>query len=156
MIDTSRIPQELHGRPQWVAWRLVHRDGKATKVPQRPDGRGAASSTDPATWGTLPQALEAAQRYAFSGVGFVFTPDDPYVGIDLDNCRDPETGGLAEWAAEIVDMFPGAYAEASPSGTGVHIITRGRAPHNGKRPYQGGAVEMYDRARFFTVSGVAL
>ncbi len=156
MIDTSRIPEELQGLPQWVGWRLAHRDGKPTKIPMRPDGKGKASTTDPATWGTIDQALAAAQRHNFAGIGFVFTAEDPYTGIDLDKCRDPETGELADWATEIVRMFPDAYLEASPSGTGVHIITRGVAPHNGKVSYKDGAVEIYDRARYFTVSGVAL
>ncbi len=156
MIDTSRIPEELQGLPQWVGWRLAHRDGKPTKVPMRPDGTGPASAIDPATWGTIDQALDATRRYNYSGIGIVFTPEDPYTGIDLDKCRDPQTGELADWAAEIVRQFPDAYVEASPSGTGVHIITCGVAPHNGKQPYQGGAVEMYDRARYFTVSGVEL
>lgn len=157
MIDTSRIPKELQELPQWVGWRREHRDGEPTKVPQRPDGKGKASTTDRTTWGTIDQALAAARRHNFAGVGFVFTPDDPYIGIDLDKCRDPETGELAEWAAEIVGTFPGAYVEASPSGTGVHIITRGRVPGTDhKAAYQGGAVEMYDRARYFTVSGVEL
>lgn len=157
MIDTSRIPDELQELPQWVGWRLAHRDGKPTKVPQRPDGKGKASPTDPATWGTIDQALEAVRLYNFAGVGFVFTPDDPYLGIDLDKCRDPETGALADWAAEIIDLFPGAYVEASPSGTGIHIITRGRMPGDNHKAFiEGGAVEMYDSGRYFTVSGVAL
>jgi primase-polymerase (primpol)-like protein len=122
----------------------------------RPDGKGKASVTDAEAWGTIQQALAAARRHNYAGVGFVFTADDPYIGIDLDNCRDPQTGELKPWAADIVRQFPDAYVEASPSGTGIHIITRGVAPHNGKAAYHDGAVEMYDRARYFTVSGVAL
>ncbi len=153
MIDTSNVPAELQALPQWVGWRLAHRDGKPTKVPMRPDGAGPASAIDPATWGTIDQALDAARRYKYSGVGFVFTAEDPYTGIDLDKCRDPQTGELADWAAEIVRQFPDAYVEASPSETGIHIITRGVAPHNGKTPYEGGAVELYDRSRYFTITG---
>jgi primase-polymerase (primpol)-like protein len=26
-----------------------------------------------------------------AGVGFEFSPADPYAGIDLDKCRDPQT-----------------------------------------------------------------
>jgi len=59
----------------------------------------------------------------------------------------------ARRAREILDLFPGAYVEVSPSGTGIHIFTRGVAPHNGKRSYHDGAVEVYDRERFFTVTG---
>ncbi len=157
MIDTSRIPEELQGLPQWVGWQLVHRDGKPTKVPMRPDGTGKASAIDPATWGTIQQALAAARRYKYSGVGFVFTAEDPYIGIDLDKCRRPETGEIADWAIDILNLLADAYAEASPSGTGIHIITQGRVPGGRyKAPYRSGVVEMYDRARYFTVTGVAL
>ena len=37
--------------------------------------------------------------------GFVFTASDPYAGIDLDDCRDPETGEIASWAQQIVDAL---------------------------------------------------
>lgn len=53
-------------------------------------------------------------------VGFVFTRDDPFVGIDLDHCRDPETGKIKPWALEIVAKL-NSYSEVSPSGTGLHI-----------------------------------
>ncbi len=148
--QASRLhtPEELRALPQWVCHRA--------KVPHKAVGWGLASSTDPATWATYEQATEACRRHKHDGIGFVFSADDPYTGVDLDKCRDPETGELAPWAAEIVAMFPGAYAEASPSGTGVHIICRGIAPHNGSQLYCGGKVEMYDRERYFTVTGVPL
>jgi primase-polymerase (primpol)-like protein len=157
MIDTTRIPEELQELPQWVGWRLDHHKDRPTKVPMRPDGKGKASVTDPKAWGSIIAAIAAVRRHNYSGIGFVFTADDPYLGIDLDKCRNPETGDLAPWAAEIIDMFPGAYVEASPSGTGVHIITCGRMPgDNHKAAIEGGKVEMYDRERYFTVSGVGL
>jgi hypothetical protein len=43
-----------------------------------------------------------------------------------------------------------SYTEASPSGTGIHIIIRGALPP-GRRLQ--GLVEMYDTARFFTMTG---
>ncbi len=149
-------PEELRERPQWVCWRYQERGGKRTKIPHKAVGWGLASSTDPATWATYEQATEARRRHRHDGIGFVFSPDDPFTGVDLDNCRNPDTGELAPWAAEILALLPGAYVEASPSGTGVHIITRGTAPHNGAQAYCGGKVEMYDRERYFTVTGVAL
>ncbi len=147
-LHPERIPSELQALPQWVCRR--------GKIPYQPRGWALASSTDRTTWGTFSEALVAMERHHHDGIGFVFTPEDPYCGVDLDNCRDPQTGALAPWAAEIIDLFPGAYLEASPSGTGVHIIVRGKAPHNGKTAYQGGAVEMYDQGRYFTITGVAL
>ena len=67
------------------------------------------------------------------------TRDDPYVGIDLDDCRNPETGEIAAWAQEIIDRFD-SYTEVSPTGTGVRILIRtatGLLPGDERRSAQG-------------------
>ena len=133
----ANIPEELRQRPQWVVWKLEQRDGKPTKVPYIAGGVGRADTTDLMTWRSFEEAVTALETGRYSGVGFVFSTGDPYAGIDLDGCRNPETGELEDWAAEIVASF-GGYAEASQSGTGVHMIVRGKAP-NTKR----GKVEAY-------------
>ena len=141
------IPPELKDVPHWVTWRLKRRGDRDTKIPYSPAGK-PASSTDPATWTTFDATWSALERdTTFSGVGFVFTAEDPYVGIDLDHAV--QDGELQPWAADIVRRID-SYAEYSPSGTGVHIICRGTLPEHGRRR---GSVEMYDRARFFTVTG---
>ncbi len=146
----ENIPEELRRRRQWVVWKLETRDDKPTKVPYIAGGVGKASSTELLTWRTFDEAVQALGTGRYAGVGFVFCSGDPFTGIDLDDCRDPETGELEEWAAELVASL-GGYAEASPSGTGVHIIVRGKSP-NKKR----GRVEAYSSERFFTVTGLAL
>ena len=138
----ENIPEELRQRPQWV----VHKE----KVPYIAGGVGRASSTDSLTWRTFEEAVQALRTGRYDGIGFVFSSGDPFAGVDLDKCRDPETGELEEWAEKIVAAF-GGYAEASPSGTGVHIIVRGKAP-NKKR----GRIEAYSSERFFTVTGEKL
>jgi len=77
---------------------------------------------------------------------------DGLVGIDLDHCRDPETGAIEEWAQTIIDRLR-CYAEGSPSGTGVHILCRGELPPGRRRK---GHVEMYSEGRFFTITGLRL
>jgi putative DNA primase/helicase len=84
-----------------------------------------------------------------AGVGFVFTKDDPYAGIDLDHCRNPETGEIAPWAQAIVDYLS-SYTEVSPSGTGVKIFVRGALPAGAHKS----AIEAYDSGRYFTVTGL--
>ncbi len=154
-LHPERIPAEMQALPQWVCWRYETRDGKTTKVPYRVKGWGRASSTDPSTWGSLSEALEAMNRHNHDGVGFMFTGD--WVGADFDKCRDPETTIISQWAIELLVHFAhGAYIEVSPSGTGLHIIGKGRVPGDRhKTNYQGGAVELYDAdsPRFFTVTG---
>jgi primase-polymerase (primpol)-like protein len=108
-----------------------------------------ASTADSETWGSFERALQHATKPTVDGIGFVFTDADPYVGIDLDDCRDPETGGLSDEAVEIV-MRLQSYTEVSPSGTGLHVIARGTLPDG---PRRRGSVEMYDERRFFTMTG---
>ena len=157
LFDEIRLPRELRALPQWVVYRLEQRDGKQTKVPYRSDGLGAAKSNDAATWSTFPDARDACHRDStLGGIGFVFSPDDPYVGIDLDHCV--EDGVVAPWALEIVrDLW--SYTEWSRSGDGLHIIVRGSLPGAGnKRGVKGvgradAAIEMYDHGRFFVMTG---
>jgi putative DNA primase/helicase len=149
-VRPEGIPEELKARPQWVDWRLEERNGDVTKVPYTPRTGRRASSTDLLTWGMFADALAALQNGDYDGIGFVFSSGDPYCGIDLDGCRNPETGELAKWAKEIVDDLDG-YAEVSPSGRGVHVIVRGKMP-SGRR----GAIEVYSSERYFTMTGRAL
>jgi putative DNA primase/helicase len=152
---TRNIPNALTERPQWVCWRLEERDGKPTKVPYTPGTERRASSTDLMTWRPFSEALRAyeAQEPPYDGIGFVFSSADPFVGIDLDKCRDPEDGEITMWAQEILDRVDAGYIEASPSGTGIHIIVRGAVRDGGIRK---GKVEMYSRGRFFTITGEIL
>ena len=155
--DVAVIPACLRDRPQWVAWRYIERDGKQTKAPVNALTGGLADSTDPSTWTTFSQAWDACQqRPGLAGVGFVFTPDDPYCGIDLDDCIDPETGQIKTWAAEFIVQLA-SYTEISPSGTGVKVFLKANKPGSRcRKAYEDGEVEIYDRDRFFTVTGQRL
>jgi putative DNA primase/helicase len=149
----ENIPEALRRRPQWVTWKLEERGGKATKVPYIAGGVGRASSTDLMTWRTFEEAVEDVRKGRRDGVGFVFCSADPFVGVDLDDCRDPKTGDIAEWAQKIINSFKDVILlEASPSGRGVHIITRGTC----KDGINTKSVEVYGQDRFFTVTGEAI
>ena len=91
----------------------------------------------------------------YSGLGFVFASDDPLCGIDLDDCLDAE-GNLKPWAAGIVERFSDTYMEISPSSRGLKIWTRAALPANLAGVRVGdGAIELYDHARYFAVTGRA-
>ncbi len=151
--DFDAVPKALQARRQWVLWRLVHRPGakKPTKVPYRPGGQHA-SSTDPVTWSSFEDVRAAYRRGGFDGIGYVFSPEDAFTGIDLDGCRDPVSGDVEPWARVIIDRFA-TYCEISPSGTGVHLIVEGWLPPGGRRR---GGIECYDRARYFTITAQGL
>jgi primase-polymerase (primpol)-like protein len=147
----AEFPAALQQRKQWVLWRLVPREGngKDTKVPYQPSGK-SADSTNPSTWSDFPTVQAAFIRdTSFSGIGFVFADDDPFIGIDLDKCRDPATGDVEPWAAAVLPRFS-TYAELSPSGSGFHIIGQGKLPKKGRRK---DLIEMYESGRYFTVTG---
>ena len=151
---TENIPEELHDRPQWVCWRYEERGGKKkTKVPYKPGTDKKASTTDLMTWRTFDEALAAyvAGEPPYDGIGFCFSSADPFAGIDLDGCRDPESSEISPWADKIIADASEGYVEVSPSGTGVHIIVEGRVRDGGIRR---GPIEMYSRDRFFTITGV--
>lgn len=146
----ENIPKELMARPQWVNWRFKERGDKLTKVPYKPGTERKASSTDLLTWGTFDEAFASVEEGHHDGLGFVFSSGDPYCGVDLDGCRNSETGELAAWAEKIIDTLDG-YAEVSPSGRGVHVITCGKTPNKRR-----GQIEIYSLERFFTMTGRVL
>ena len=147
----ENFPPDMLALRRYVVWRYEERVGKSAKIPHVGDGSGAkASSTDPATWRGFEAAARAFLIGGYDGVGFVFSPGDPYAGVDLDYCRDPENAALETWASELIATLEG-YAEVSPSGTGVHVIVRGVAPNR-----QNGKVEAYSSGRYFTVTGRAI
>ena len=128
---------------------MKERDGKATKVPITPGTGAFASSTDSETWCDFESVLEYVDIGGADGVGFVFTEDDEVVGVDLDDCRDPETGDVDDAARDIIERLD-SYTEMSPSGMGFHVLVEGELPEGRNRR---GWVELYETARFFTVSG---
>lgn len=168
-MSFNNIPAELKELRQWVVWRLEKRDAaKPTKVPYAPRPGGMkASVSDSAkynivardTWGTFAEACAApltcsepvdpsapVEATGFSGIGFVFTKDDPYCGIDLD-----DTHGDEEAYARQVKVFRefDSYAELSPSGAGLHIFIKAKLECGRRRA----DIELYPHERFFTMTG---
>ncbi len=141
------IPAELRDRPRWLCHRRELVNDRLTRVPYRADGRGKASSTDPATWCDYASACRAV--HTFDGVGFVVVGDG-IVGGDLDKCRHPETGAIHPSALEIIQRVH-TYSESSPSGCGLRFF--GWADLPADHPCRTGKIEVYSRARYFTVTG---
>jgi len=121
----------LAPRPLWVAWQTEDRpDGKPTKVPYATSGPAErkAKADAPATWGSRPaaekRAMALAKPYGIGGVGIELASlgdGRSLAGIDLDTCRDPETGAMESWAEDVAATFD-CYAETSPSGTGAKLF----------------------------------
>jgi putative DNA primase/helicase len=139
IVDNQRNIRNLR---QWLCWRIEERDGKPTKVPYSPLTGEKASTTNPENWASYSEAVEAYREHGYDGIGVVFSEDDPFCGVDLDGCLNPETGEIEGWAQEIIEDLD-SYTEVSPSGRGVHVLIRGELPPGRNRK---GRIEMYDRA----------
>jgi hypothetical protein len=145
----AAIPEELKRLRQWMAWRKgeTKANGRFDKPPVSLRGSFDGSTNNPSDWGTFEEALAFAEQHDLPGVEFVFTPDDPYCGVDLDNCRNPESEGIAGWAWEIIRELD-SYTEVSPSGTGVKVFVRGSVPRSINTEH----IEIYDSKQPFTVT----
>ncbi|MGU3417748.1 VapE domain-containing protein [Methylobacterium sp. D54C] len=144
---------------RWLVWRweLHWKTGKRTKVPYQAAAPSQyAKSNSPKTWGTFEDALAAYEAGRAHGIGYALAGSE--LGMsDLDNCRNPHTGEIQEWAQSLV-AEAASYTEITPSGTGLRIIGLATGPkvhRNQAIPdSDGGRVETYRGCeRYVTISG---
>jgi putative DNA primase/helicase len=161
-FNPENIPSEMRTRRQWIVWQAKEEakaDGEVriNKIPKKVDG-GAAATDDPSTWTTFDAAVAAWKKHPrkFAGVGYVFSANDPFTGIDLDGCLT--SGGVVEdWAHVWLNKMPGAAVEVSPSGGGMHAIVRAKLPGDGINATESHkGVELYDRLRYFCITGLSV
>ena len=150
--------------PQWILVRIVPRtDGKTDKFPLdhrtlQMFPKGSGWQQDPATWTTYETArFLAAQCGPGYGIGFLFTPNDKYFFLDIDDCLVRDTNGTATgWsqsALTVINHFSGALVEVSQSGEGLHIFGsyRGLPPEHSCKNKELN-VDLYTEGRFALVT----
>lgn len=160
----SQIPQEIKNLRRWICYNIEKDNltGEEKKTPRNAITGGYAKSNDSLTWTTFRVAMLGCIKYGFVGLGFMLGEDTNthvrYFGIDLDNHEDKVTGEkpmnedeFFNFTNEFIEGLQ-SYTEYSHSGEGVHIICKGELP-TGARRRNGVAVEMYDKGRFFTMTG---
>jgi len=150
-IHEDNIPSDLKKEPNWIVWNLVGKTEsfKGTKIPyQSKNPYLKASTTDPKTWSSFGDAVSMANLHKLSGVGYVFTEEQNIVAIDIDSCiinNEPD-----ENAQKLLSLFKGkTYIEKSFSGTGYHILCKGKVPENRKIK----TIEVYTQGRYFALTG---
>lgn len=147
------IPEELKLLKNWVCWK-AEPDPKAhsglKKIPINPHTGGQAMSNNPDTWSDFETAVRVSADFA--GIGFVFDGSG-YFGVDLDDMPD----ALEQFKGGMYDNVIGefvyglkSYTELSYSGSGIHIICKGRLPEGARRR---SGIEMYEKSRFFVMTG---
>lgn len=139
----EKIPRELRQLDQWVGAL------KSTKIPVRIDNAKCASTANKETWGKCEDGIKQIFNRKLDYLGFVFTKDDPYIGIDLD--KGIEKGLLSPIALEIISKCK-SYTETSRSGRGFHIFLKGKLPISGRNNEKEG-IEIYDSGRYFITTG---
>ncbi len=157
-----RMPSQLTPIVELKRW-VCHRD----KVPKNPVTGSNAMANEADTWGTYEEALSGLRLFNFTGIGFQFglplnatdaLCTERVTGIDLDHVIR-EDGTLEPFASEIIALM-NSYTEISPSGTGIHILCKGKMPNIGRKKYiyivpnpTKFIIELYNHSHYFTVTG---
>lgn len=144
----STIPEEIRTLPRWFVWKAELVGDKWTKVPYQAKSGHHAKVNDPKTWCDYKSAYGAYFNSAgkYDGVGFAFNGDG-IIGLDLDHVLvgskiiNPDV-------RRAVDLL-NTYCELSPSGTGLHLMCKGKLPEGGrkKEPFH------FFEKGYFTITG---
>lgn len=146
-INFDAIPVELRQLNQWVLWRYEDTGAKKpTKVPYSPKTGYMADVNKSESWGSFQETFNVFNSGTYSGIGFVFTANDPYFVIDLDDTNGDRVA--FERQLKIYQEFD-TYSEFSPSGKGIHLIGRGKVISGRRRSF----IEIYSSQRYITFTG---
>lgn len=149
ILSPENIPAQLKNINQWCVW-------KGDKIPRHIKGY-PLKSTEPESWLTFDECKNEYITGSWDGIGFCLTGSS-VLGIDLDDCFS--ASGLKTWALKFVSMLPETYMEVSPSGRGLHIFLLGKKNFSeckkqvlNNAGQKIGDIEIYDKARYLTVTG---
>jgi putative DNA primase/helicase len=148
----------LVAQKRWLAWRFEYtKGGKWTKPPRNPFSGLSLNVGNADSLLSFEEVKAAYEAGGWDGVGYSL--DDDTAALDLDKCRNPETGQLDEWMTATAEVAK-SYTELTPSGTGARIIGFGTGPVLHRTlPVEdfsdGAQIEFYRKAtRYITVTGV--
>ncbi len=103
----------------FCCWRMETVNGRKTKVPYNPKTGQKSHVDNDSTFTDFQSAMNSMERSKhFSGIGVKASGNVGF--IDIDDCL--ENNKLSTLAKQVLDMLPGAFAEKSPSGTGLHLM----------------------------------
>jgi primase-polymerase (primpol)-like protein len=153
--NVDGIPNEMKRLPGWLYWV----DKKIPKTLRKDPSTGKCNHNNPACLGSLEEVLQQIRHFNCKhGLAFSFRREFDLTYIDLDNCRDPETSVLTEFAQGIVERM-NSYTEISPSRKGLHIVVRGQVerPRMHTTPnHAGRQIEIKPYGFYMTVTGSLL
>ena len=120
-VNFVNIPDVLKQSASFCVWKYEKRSGRRTKVPYNPRTGALAKTNEPATFSDFNTAMKAYAIGGWDGIGYRVA--EGIGAIDIDHCIR-EDGSLNDVAASILGIFPNAYFERSPSGTGLRGFFR--------------------------------
>jgi len=140
-VKPGVYPVEMVGYDGW----MTHKGDKLPYAPWTdPDAPAPCSKHDTTAdecdcsarykWGwelnrrPFEKAHMALDDDRLDGLVFIQTEADPFVFVDGDDVRCPETGDVHPAFIALLEHFGLTYADVSTSGTGVHAIYRGDLP----------------------------
>ncbi|WP_436343993.1 hypothetical protein [Natronorubrum sp. FCH18a] len=167
-VELDVYPSDLLDVDRWLTWKPTDDGRKVPRAPYaNPDWPDKfVSAQDPDVWTNFETASTAVADRRDYGLAFNIPDadeysDDPFVLIDYDNVRDPETREVHPTVRDHIKRAE-SYADVSTSGTGVHIFARGALPDGVKAieaalPAVDGfgeaEIEVYDSARYSAMTG---
>jgi hypothetical protein len=157
MLELPLALRALASYKQFIIYRIVPsttRLGKSDKFPIDYRTMTVGNAHDPAIWMDADTAVQTTSLLGGEwGVGFVFTDQDPFWFIDIDNCLDAT--GWNAIALELCNTLQGAAIEISQSGKGLHIFGSGVSPDHGCKN-AGLGLEFYTEGRFVALTGTSM
>ena len=120
-VNFVNIPDVLKQTASFCVWKMEKRSGRPTKVPYNPRTGAMARTNDPSTFADFNTAMKSYAIGGWDGIGYRVS--EGIGAIDIDHCIR-EDGSLNDVAASILGIFPDAYFEKSPSGTGLRGFFR--------------------------------
>lgn len=155
----DNIPPPLRkGKRLLLGKSELDKDGRWKKPPYQTSGL-PASPTNPDHCDTFEEVRRIYARGGYDYIGRMFIRADGICGIDIDDCRTPETGEISEAALAIVYRM-NSYTEVSPSGKGLHIFVLMDAvsvqANIPKTHFMNTTVETYSGEHYVTLTGDTL
>ncbi len=141
--------------PQFILYKTVPSESRAGKTDKIPIDFRTGKKFDPhdsAIWMDHSKAIATAAAWGEPyNVGFVFSENDPFWFLDIDNCLTPS--GWAPHALQLCNLLSGCYVEVSQSGQGLHCFGSGRPPlHSCRNDIL--KIEFYHTGRFSALTGI--
>lgn len=130
------------------------RKGKFDKIPVNYLTDAKINWQDSRNWLSVEDALEVLKNLGRNyGLGFVFTKNDPFFFIDMDDAYDPEKKEWSPIAIELYQLFLNAAFEISFSRKGAHIFGTYTSEIKHKCKHSEFNIELYTENHFAALTG---